>query len=746
MKKNLISKITTLLMALILMSNQILPVMAEETTEEVVIADYDGEDTEEVIVMDDETSKDIIITDDVVTEDVAEATETTVSEDAIIPEDETEASDDTTDNNRNALGGLTLKTDFEANAVDESITYEQIQASMNGNNGNKGYNALGTKPAYVPIERAFPASYAEPETICNYFDEKYPICRDQNPYGTCWAFAATTSAEFYLINHGYADKSIDTSELALAYWTYYNGTVGPAGDNYNRVNRKYKKSDYSNFLQSGGHALLAAQTLFQMRGLTNECNAPYDTAKKVLKDEKLDSSTERSNDFCLTNVVSYDRFNNANLMKHAIKENGAVTAAIYWSYDYYDEKNNTYYCNEELDTNHFVTVVGWDDDFPVDKFTAKEGVVPGCRGAWLIRNSWNSDNSGAEMKDSDYFWIAYDDYAMNDVSGFQAIPASDCTYDNAYYYDTQIHNSKQLKSKLAYVSSGNVYKANAGAYGEILNAVTVEMFKIDSDGTNYTIEVYKNVKEGEDPTSGEKVAEATTEGILYLSGTYTINLNSEVYLEPDENFGIVITRDDARTVSYATSFDQPGWNLYSSCNAYEGQSWYKTYSSEYATEWTDNEQNGNFIIHALTKDAPQDYEVTTNARVRLNPDYIDVNAKIYALTAMVEYNDIVGYTGKKIKVGKDMECEILSSSLYDIVKDLSWNKEASREVITWKFVAKKNKKMGSNAYFVLKASVNTQVAKANGINGRHLKLLKKAVKAFNKNAAKQTNRLYFQIV
>ena len=55
-----------------------------------------------------------------------------------------------------------------------------------------------------------------------------PANRNQNPYGTCWAFSSVGLAEFDLIHDGEADKTIDLSELSLAYFNYHT-VVDPLG-------------------------------------------------------------------------------------------------------------------------------------------------------------------------------------------------------------------------------------------------------------------------------------------------------------------------------------------------------------------------------------------------------------------------------------------------------------------------------------------------------------------------------------
>ena len=101
-----------------------------------------------------------------------------------------------------------------SNSTDAIVEQEKQLILENGITGGYIPSDLDyNTPVYEPDD-AVPYSddweYSEDETLESKYpangvsdiEAKYPVARDQNPYGTCWAFSSIGLSEFDLINDG----------------------------------------------------------------------------------------------------------------------------------------------------------------------------------------------------------------------------------------------------------------------------------------------------------------------------------------------------------------------------------------------------------------------------------------------------------------------------------------------------------------------------------------------------------------
>ena len=111
-----------------------------------------------------------------------------------------------------------------------------------------------------------PSSYG---TDRSWLSTRFPQVRDQNPYGTCWAFSSVGLAEFDAINDKICNQDVDLSELQLAYFTY-NSVVDPLGGTKGDTAQFVTASGGTNYLNMGGNYQMASRRLAQWVGMVDE--------------------------------------------------------------------------------------------------------------------------------------------------------------------------------------------------------------------------------------------------------------------------------------------------------------------------------------------------------------------------------------------------------------------------------------------------------------------------------------------
>lgn len=373
---------------------------------------------------------------------------------------------------------------------------------------------------------------AVPSAYMNKLSEltiRYPGVRDQGKYDTCWAFSAIGLAELDLIaDNQTADKSIDLSELQLAYFTYNNAEDplgGTFGDSLNIMNHK-------NYLTMGGNLDFASRTLLQWEGVTDENRVPYalaPTTTTLAKSYAFDQDVAH-----LQNVYIINIHKNATQVKREIMQHGSAGLGLYMDgtanyvgsavYAETGENVATYYCpTSSVASNHAVNIVGWDDNFPASSFKNK----PAGNGAWLCRNSW-SDKT--ENNINSYFWLSYYDKAIEDAAWIFDFESAD-NYDYNYQYD----GGADVGKLLGISTSANIFKAKK-ADNELIKAVSISLSKDAS--VPYTIRVYTNLTNLHNPKSG--VLAAKVSGTTTYAGTHTIRLDKAVSVPKGTYYAVVV--------------------------------------------------------------------------------------------------------------------------------------------------------------------------------------------------------------
>lgn len=411
--------------------------------------------------------------------------------------------------------------------------------------------------------------------------------KNQDPLGTCWAFAATAVVESnYLLKTGVAP---DFSEKHLAYFTKHARPEGldQAGEGMNNNN-------IGSALDSG-QVTNAMGTYAAWQGPVYESDVPYQDdngGKDKDANWTVNETYRTASEAHLQNAEIFPSPANwttgeyvydakaVEQIKESIYNNGAVSA-FYYAYQptsdaekdnilkYWNEEHGCYYTTGSNSPNHVVAIIGWDDNFSKDNFSGD--TKPEGNGAFLIKNSWGEDPDSYSAahdymhaipndeggKDYGYFWISYYDESLSlPVSYEMDVITDGFDYDNIEQYDYLGITSPLSMSQSAaqavladngYTGGMDESVANVFTADDYVTLAAVSLFSNQAEGSTAEIAVYLGGESGK-PESGTLVSKqtATVDG----NGFYIINLDQPVNLRPGDTYTIVQTVNGGSANNY----------------------------------------------------------------------------------------------------------------------------------------------------------------------------------------------------
>lgn len=412
--------------------------------------------------------------------------------------------------------------------LSERFTYDPIDWAR-----IRGDGSGGVAPSTLDLGYLAERYASLPQTYNGSTPEKYDLrergmvspVSDQNPFGSCWTFAALGSAESYLLGQGI---HADLSNLHLAYFTYHGD--GDA-DEYN----PWPDQPY---LDAGGNNPMAVGTLAAWKGPVYEETVPYSGAVEANDpDYQVDEHLRGNAVYHLQEAVYLPNgaYNiegvpeaTAQIIKALVMEKGAVSVS-YAAGDqttYYNADTCAWYNPEPTSIDHAVLLVGWDDNFPRDSFND----MPEKDGAWLIRNSW-----GTGWGDDGYFWLSYEDKSLSFGNVYTLEPADN--YKTNYQYDLGwgyslgfVPAEGQERDFIGY--EANIFTARGDEQLEAVSFYTTDV------NTRYEVSVYTGCAD-DNPTSGT-LSTATASGTQPYAGYHTVELPKAVPLAAGEKFSVVV--------------------------------------------------------------------------------------------------------------------------------------------------------------------------------------------------------------
>ena len=338
--------------------------------------------------------------------------------------------------------------------------------------------------------------------------------KNQNPNGTCWAFATYSSLESTLMP---ATPTPNFSEKNLVNLA---GFIMPGSVE-----------------DAGGNAKMSNAYLARWNGPVNSSTDPYPAVPGTWNNSNTYPPVKH-----VQNVVFFpgrtSRTDNDNI-KGGLTRWGALYTVfnvfndnesdILWynsSYSsFYQPASDPYYNN-----SHAVAFVGWNDAYEASNFTIR----PPGPGAWIVKNSW-----GTGWGDGGFFYVSYYDkfigsaiYNQSSWDTVAFLGENTSNYDSVYSYDKlgEVQDYTYGTNKTG--SFANVFTANSSETIKAVGFYTTDL------AVQYTIKIYKNPTP--EPVGGTPAA--TFSGTLPYMGYNTVVIPSsqQVPIKAGDRFSVVV--------------------------------------------------------------------------------------------------------------------------------------------------------------------------------------------------------------
>ena len=445
------------------------------------------------------------------------------------------------------------------------------------------------------------ASYALYPGTYNANEERFVTeVKNQRNTSLCWAFSLASNLETSLLTR--EQKYYDLSEEQLAYF-WANRVNDPLGNTPNdKITRT--QSDY----HGTGNGRVASFFLSTWSGMTTEEKVPFQSSAVTWPDS-LAYDTSAYMEDAIFSQYTVER------TKQLLMEYNSVSAMIYMLDNYYYPDTASYSCPQSGLVNHAVTIVGWDDTYSKENFPSASGV--NNDGAWIVKNSY-----GKNWGKNGYFYLSYEDKSITNLVSNTAVTTP--AYPNNYFYDGAAAGTVTFPGNTInngyYVS--NIFKATAGngkdeELGEIVTAVP-------QDNTDFQIQVYTNLKNTSDPTSGTPAYAEPVDYTQPLAGIHTIHLNTPVKIPQGTFYSVVIRIPDGSNKFYVEKTTTSTSWFTATAGIDPDQSFFSTSGKK----WYDagNQYNCCFSVKAHTKTLDSStvvtpsVEPTPDAKPTANPE------------------------------------------------------------------------------------------------------------------------------
>ncbi len=465
----------------------------------------------------------------------------------------------------------------------------------------------GTKKLQSDIKKSFdafnkvklPAKYDIRNT------ELKATMRDQMDTGSCWAFSTTTTLEIF------AKKKFDIDQVYSARHIEYTTSKS-------FLNNAINEWAFNREVGEGGNNFISSAYLINQRGPVLEEIMPFENNEDKIDISKIQNHEVQLdvNGINLDGMFEYAPCSSAVItkMKEKVHSNGALVSSVHFTglSSYYNPVTSALYYNGTDYSNHAITIVGWDDDYSANNFSASN--KPAGNGAWIVQNSWGSD-----FGENGYNYVSY--YDQRICAFYMSVEDVDTEVeDNIYVYDKLGHNISvgyQSASSEALNSGYGMAVFNKDTNIEVLNEITIGTIDTGS---------YKIYYAPEDASKSD-ISKMTLigSGSVNYGGYLTHKLDNPIYMDPSVTKFSIAVKWTVDTDSYPIPVCNTNAADYFSLTAVKGQ----TFTSYAGDVWYDNYESGWIVsIKAFTDDVT--YEVSSQVKTvnRENDGTISVDLEL----------------------------------------------------------------------------------------------------------------------
>lgn len=432
----------------------------------------------------------------------------------------------------------------------------------------------------------------------------------QNPFGTCWGFAAIAAAETSILSEmgkTYDETGLDLSEHHLTYFSRV-----PVVDD-SQEGEGWYVTDPSRLFDLGGTMFMASSVFSSGVGVVKEELIPYRGRESKTDSVYLFYNYEYSADDDWTLPEEYRLVQNyeleeANLLPSPAVYDSTLTTNDTWdrqgAYLGYDasatenikkellqgravsiafkadesmpgEEVINMYLNEETwahftfsgaAVTHAVTIVGYDDNYPASNFLDHsndphgDGLPhrPEGDGAWIVKNSWGAQTEefpnqsdwgipNEEGKSTGYFYLSYYDRSICIPESFDFNANDDGISYMINQYDYLASEEGAGWMDTNALKMSNIFTAEADGFIRNVSCETC------AENTKVTYEIYLMDDGDKVPSDGTLAAEAQAE--YRYAGYHRFALKEPVAVSKGQRYAVVVTEtvDVDGTVYYGLS-------------------------------------------------------------------------------------------------------------------------------------------------------------------------------------------------